>query len=50
MSEIVNMIEETEMQTSKQKKNNNAQNKDRKEQVGAEALVKGWEVNGFVLH
>ena len=38
------------MQTRKQKKNNNAQNKDRKEQVGAEALVKGWEVNGFVLH
>ena len=50
MSEIVNMIEETEMQTRKQKKNNNVQNKDRKEQVGAEALVKGWEVNGFVLH
>ena len=25
----------------KTKKNNNAQNKDRKEQVGAEALVKG---------
>ena len=50
MTEIVNMIEETEMQTRKQKKNNNAQNKDRKEQVGAEALVKGWEVNGFVLH
>ena len=50
MSEIVNMIEETEMQTRKKKKNNNAQNKDRKEQVGAEALVKGWEVNGFVLH
>ena len=29
------------MQIRKQKKNNNAQNKDRKEQVGAEALVKG---------
>ena len=43
------MIDGTEMQTSKQK-NNSKQNKDRKEEVGAEALVKGWEVNGFVLH
>ena len=45
----MNMIDGTEMQTSKQK-NNSKQNKDRKEEVGAEALVKGWEVNGFVLH
>ena len=43
------MIDGTEMQTSKQK-NNSKQNKDRKEEVGAEALVKGWELNGFVLH
>ena len=43
------MIDGTEMQTSKQK-NNSKQNKDRKKEVGAEALVKGWEVNGFVLH
>ena len=43
------MIDGTEMQTSKQK-NNSKQNKDRKEEIGAEALVKGWEVNGFVLH
>ena len=34
------MIDGTEMQTSKQK-NNSKQNKDRKEEVGAEALVKG---------
>ena len=24
--------------------------KDRKEQVGTEAVVKGWELNDFVVH
>ena len=43
------MIDETEIQTCKQKYNNK-QNKDRKEEVGEEALVKRWQVNGFVLH
>ena len=25
-------------------------NKDRKEQGGAEAMMKGWELNDFVVH
>ena len=25
-------------------------NKDRKEQVGTEAIAKGWELNDFVVH
>ena len=33
-----------ERQTNKQK------NKDRREQGGPEAIVKGWELNGFVVH
>ena len=34
------------------KNNNNKKttNKDRKEQGGIEAIVKGWEVSDFVMH
>ena len=28
----------------------NKNKKDRKEQVGTEAVVKGWELNDFVVH
>ena len=31
-------------------KNKNKKNKDRKEQGGTEAIVKGWELNDFVVH
>ena len=36
----------------KQKKQNETKkaNKDRKEQEGAEAIVKEWELNDFVVH
>ena len=36
---------ETQKKKKKQKKN-----KDRKEQGGTESMVKGWELNDFVLH
>ena len=44
MPEIIKIVHERE--TQKQKKTN----KDRKEQGGTEALVKGSELNGFVVH
>ena len=31
-------------------KNKTKQNKDREEQGGPEAIVKGWELNDFVVH
>ena len=31
-------------------KNNKNTKKDRKEQGGTEAIVKGWELNDFVVH
>ena len=31
-------------------KTNEQKNNDRKEQGGPEAIVKGWELNGFVAH
>ena len=41
------IIDERETQ-KKQKKTN--KNKDRKEQGGTKAIVKGWELNDFVVH
>ena len=46
MSEIIKIIDKRE--TQKQKKTKTS--KDRKEQGGTEAIVKGWELNGFVAH
>ena len=40
------MKEKRKKQKQKQKKTN----KDRKEQGGAEAIVKVWELNDFVVH
>ena len=37
-------------QQKKQKNNSKKSNKDRKEQGGTEAMVKGWELNDFILH
>ena len=38
-----------ERETQKKKKQTN-KNKDRKEQGGTKAIVKGWELNDFVVH
>ena len=37
------------MKKKSKKQQQQQQNKDRKEQGEAEAIVKGWEVNDFVL-
>ena len=37
------------MKKQSKKKQQQQQNKDRKEQGETEAIVKGWEVNDFVL-
>ena len=37
------------MKKKSKKKQQQQQNKDRKEQGETEAIVKGWEVNDFVL-
>ena len=31
-------------------KNNKKKNKDRKEEGGTETIMKGWELNDFVVH
>ena len=36
--------------TKVNKKQTKKANKDRKEQGGTEAIVKGWELNDFVVH
>ena len=38
------IIDEKEIQQKKKK------NKDRKQQGGTEAMMKGWELNDFVVH
>ena len=43
MSEIMKIIDERETQ-------NKTKNKDRRKQGGKEALLKGWELNDFVVH
>ena len=52
MPEIMKIIQEKETQNQKKNnkktKHNKTKNKDRKEQGGAEAIVKGWELNYFV--
>ena len=35
---------------AKAKKNKQQQKKDRKEQEGTKAIVKGWELKNFVVH
>ena len=39
-----------EIKTQNNKNNNNNKNKDIKEQGATEAIVKGWELNDFVVH
>ena len=39
-----------ERETQKTKTKTKKTNKDRKEQGGAEAIVKVWELNDFVVH
>ena len=41
------IIDERETQKKTKKTN---KNKDRKEQGGTKAIVKGWELNDFVVH
>ena len=41
------IIDERETQKKPKKTN---KNKDRKEQGGTKAIVKGWELNDFVVH
>ena len=43
------IVDERETQ-KKKKKQKQKKNKDRKEQGGTESMVKGWELNDFVLH
>ena len=43
MSAIIKIIDERETQ-------NKTKNKDRRKQGGTEALLKGWELNDFVVH
>ena len=44
-------IDKREMQKKKQKQTNKQTNKQRQKGArGAEAIVKGWELNGFVVH
>ena len=38
------------MKEKRKKQQQQKSNKDRKEQGGTEAIVKGWEVNDFVVH
>ena len=47
MSEITKILDERETQKISKTK---TQNKDRKEHDGTDAIVKGWELNDFVLH
>ena len=47
MSEITKILDEKETQKISKTK---TKNKDRKEQGGTDAIVKGWELNDFVLH
>ena len=44
--EIMKIIDERELQKKQQKKNKQRQKGAR----GTEAIVKGWELNDFVLH
>ena len=46
MSEAKKIIDERETHTKKQKKSKAEKNKG----VGTEAIVKGWELNDFVVH
>ena len=46
MSEILKIIDQREIQKQQQQQ----KNKDRKEQGGTETIVKGWELNDFVVH
>ena len=46
MSEIMKIIHERKMKKTKTKQNK----KDRKEQGVIEAIMKGWELNDFVVH
>ena len=39
-----------EREKKKKKETNKQTNKDRKEQGRREAIVKGWELNDFVVH
>ena len=41
---------EKQKQNKKRKTKQSKTNKDRKEQGGAEAIVKRWELNDFVVH
>ena len=45
MLEIVKIIDERESLKKKKKAN-----KDRQEQGGTEAIMKGWDLNDFVVH
>ena len=47
MSEITKILDERETQKISKTK---TKNKDRKEQGSTDAIVKGWELNDFVLH
>ena len=44
------IVDEGETQKKKKKKRNRKKSKDRKEQQGTEAIVKGWELNDFLVH
>ena len=44
------VVDERETQIATTAKNNKQTNKDRKEQGGTEAIVKGSELNDFVAH
>ena len=51
VSEIMKIIHEREMyKKNKQTHTHTKKNKDRKWQGEAEAIVKGWEQNDFVVH
>ena len=44
------IIDERETQKKQQQQQQQKTNKDRKEQGETEAIVKGWELNDFVVH
>ena len=46
----MSIISARDNENNRWKRNSTKKNKDRKEQGGTEAMMKGWELNDFVVH